>query len=351
MYAAKDAGRNGWQAFDEAMNTATVERWKLETALHHALERKELVLHYQPKVNVVTGEIVGVEALMRWQREGTLVPPGDFIKIAEDTGLIVPFTNWAVEEACRQLIEWQRTGVNLVPVSVNISSRHVQRANLVEPVHEALQKTGVPANLLELELTETVLMHNLGAALPLLQSLKRLGVSISIDDFGTGYSSLAYLKRLPIDILKIDGSFVRELETSADSAAIVAAIIAMSKSLKMRVVAEGVETAGQMKRLFEQGCQLMQGWYFAKAVAPTEFLRMLIGASGRSEWQVSFEPAAAAAGPPTIPAHSNGTHYGAVGSPAPRTRSVRLPAAEPEAELPNDRARRWAGRFVGRDKA
>jgi PAS domain S-box-containing protein len=382
MYAVKDAGRNGWQAFDDAMNTASAERWKLETGLHQAIERGELVLHYQPKVNVVTGEVVGVEALMRWSRDGRLIMPGEFIRIAEDTGLIVPITEWAIAEVCRQIVAWQRTGVRLVPVSINISSRHVQRANLVEPVHRALQDTRLPAGLLELELTETVLMHNLVAALPLLQSLKRLGVSISIDDFGTGYSSLAYLKRLPIDVLKIDGSFVRELETSSDSAAIVAAIIAMSKSLKMRVVAEGVETAGQVRRLFEQGCQVMQGWYFARAVDAEELLRVLIHDSGRREWQVTFEAGRAAAAEAAPPVHANGVHYGPLQAPAAGAEGCApagLPAAAGEAAPPRDgaavahqsaadnrdapdggavprddhrdRARRWADRFIGRNLA
>jgi PAS domain S-box-containing protein len=354
MYAVKDAGRNGWQPFDEAMSTASAARWKLETALPHALERDELVLHYQPKVNVVTGEIIGAEALMRWQRDGELITPGEFIKIAEDTGLIVPITEWAIAEVCRQLVEWERTGVKLVPVSINISSRHVQRANLVEPVHRALQQSRLPAGLLELELTETVLMHNLVAALPLLKSLKHLGVSISIDDFGTGYSSLAYLKRLPIDILKIDGSFVRELETSADSAAIVAAIIAMSKSLKMRVVAEGVETEGQMRRLFEQGCQLMQGWFFARAAPASELLRLLIEHSGQREWQVSFDTAPAAGTKAVRHEHSNGTHFGVAREPAADPMPPAAPAAAPAAthapDAHRDRARRWAGRFVGRDR-
>jgi len=292
MYAVKDAGRNGSQIFDEAMNTATAERWRLETALHRALERNELELHYQPKVNVVTGEIIGAEALMRWRRDGTLLPPGEFIAAAEDTGLIVPLTEWAIDEVGRALCGWARAGVKLVPVSINISSRHVQRANLFEPVNRMLQETGLSPQMIELELTETVLMHNLSDAIPLLESLKRLGVSISIDDFGTGYSSLAYLKRLPIDTLKIDRSFVRDLDgtvQNSDGAAIVAAIIAMSKSLKLRVIAEGVETHAQMTRLFEQGCQLMQGWLFAKALPADEFQCMLADPVARSDWRISFE--------------------------------------------------------------
>jgi len=285
MYVVKDAGRNGWQLFDDAMNAATAQRWRLETSLHRALERNELVLHYQPKVDAETGAIVGAEALMRWQRDGELVPPAQFIAVAEESGLIVPITEWAIDEVCRRLLGWIEAGMQPVPVSINISSRHIQRASLIEPVQRALATSGLSAGLLELELTETVLMQNIEAALPLLQALKRLGVSISIDDFGTGYSSLSYLKRLPIDTLKIDRSFVRELESSDDNAAIVTAIIAMGRSLNLRVVAEGVETRYQMHRLHEQGCRLMQGWLFAKAVDADAFLALLRVRGTSSDWR------------------------------------------------------------------
>jgi PAS domain S-box-containing protein len=285
MYVVKDSGRNGWQIFDDAMNAATAQRWRLETSLHRALERNELVLHYQPKVDAETGAIVGAEALMRWQRDGELIPPAQFIAVAEESGLIVPITEWAIDEVCRRLVAWAEAGVPQVPVSINISSRHIQRASLIEPVQRALATTGLSAELLELELTETVLMQNIEQALPLLQALKRLGVSISIDDFGTGYSSLSYLKRLPIDTLKIDRSFVRELESSDDNAAIVTAIIAMGRSLNLRVVAEGVETRFQMRRLHEQGCRLMQGWLFAKAVDTDAFLELLRSRGAGSDWR------------------------------------------------------------------
>jgi len=275
MYAVKDRGRNDVELFDDSMSTVTRDRWQIENDLHRALERNELVLHYQPKVDVASGRIVGAEALMRWQRGGTLVPPSEFIAAAEETGLIVSITNWAIGEACRQVAAWSAAPGGAVPVSVNISSRHVQRANLADPVKQALAETGVAPGLLELELTETVLMHNIDRALPLMRELKQLGISISIDDFGTGYSSLAYLRRLPIDTLKIDRSFVRDLEDSEDNAAIVAAIIAMSRSLKLRVVAEGVETAGQRDWLAGQGCRLMQGWLFAKAMPAADLQRLL----------------------------------------------------------------------------
>ncbi|HUN91724.1 MAG TPA: EAL domain-containing protein [Burkholderiaceae bacterium] len=276
MYAAKDQGRNGWLAFDDSMNKVTAERWRLETALHRALERGELVLYYQPQVDGATGRIIGAEALMRWRREGRLVPPVEFIAAAEESGLIVPITEWAIGEACAQLDDWVRHGARDVSVAVNISSRHMQRGKLDQSVRAALAQYAIAPGMLELELTETVLMHNLDAAQQLLQRLKQLGVSISIDDFGTGYSSLAYLRRLPIDTLKIDRTFVRDLETSPDSQAIVAAIIALCNSLKLRPVAEGVESEGQRARLLEQGCRTMQGFLFARPLPADEFRRLLL---------------------------------------------------------------------------
>jgi EAL domain-containing protein (putative c-di-GMP-specific phosphodiesterase class I) len=342
------------------MNTATAERWRLETALHRALERQELVLYYQPKINVVSGQIVGAEALMRWKRGGELVPPGEFITVAEESGLIVPITEWAVREVCEQMVRWADAGHAPIPVSVNISGRHIQRANLVEPVQAALTGFKLDPHLLELELTETVLMQNLNATLPLLQSLKDLGVSISVDDFGTGYSSLSYLKRLPIDTLKIDRSFVRELETSPDNAAIVAAIIAMSKSLKLRVVAEGVETQGQMTRLFDQGCQLMQGFLFSPAVPGEDFPSLTSNPAARSHWRVDFGPRPRSA-PPAEAAdeHSSGQHFGTleaefVGPPRPTLQPVSAPPREAnekgeQAGNQKERALRWANRFIGRD--
>ena len=359
MYAVKDSGRNGVMRFSSAMNTATAERWRLETALHRALEREELVMYYQPKVNVIDGSIVGAEALMRWKRGGELVPPGEFITVAEESGLIVPITEWAVREVCKQMVAWADAGMPPMPVSINISGRHIQRANLVEPVQAALSGFRLDARLLELELTETVLMQNLGHALPLLQSLKELGVAISVDDFGTGYSSLSYLKKLPIDTLKIDRSFVRELETSGDNAAIVAAIIAMSKSLKLRVVAEGVETQGQMTRLFEQGCQLMQGFLFSPAVPGGDFHSLLRNAAGRQHWRVNFGPRRSAEEPTAaLDEHSNGRHHGTietdfVGPPRPSVDGPREPVRQaqdaPEGAGQKDRALKWATRFIGRD--
>jgi PAS domain S-box-containing protein len=277
MYAAKAKGGNGWRTYSESMNVAVAARWQLEAGLHHALERDELVLHYQPKVDISTGRIVGAEALMRWSRNGEIIMPAEFIPTAEETGLIVPLTEWAIAHLGRQIGEWRRQGLDPVPIALNISSVHFQRGNLAAPVREALERHDVPAQLLEVELTETVLMRDLDVALPLLEQLKRLGISISIDDFGTGYSSLAYLRRLPIDTIKIDRSFVADLEINPDSETIVAAIIAMAHALKLRTIAEGVETRGQMQALSDHGCKLMQGFLFSRPVAERDFVDMLAG--------------------------------------------------------------------------
>jgi EAL domain-containing protein (putative c-di-GMP-specific phosphodiesterase class I) len=274
MYAAKAKGGNSWRPYAESMNVAVTARWHLEAGLHHALARNELVLHYQPKVDITTGRIVGAEALMRWVRSGEMIAPGDFIGAAEDTGLIVPITEWAISQVTWQIGDWRRQGLEPLPIAINISSSHFQRGNLAAPVRESLARNGIAPHLLEVELTETVLMRDLDVALPLLEELKALGVSISIDDFGTGYSSLAYLRRLPIDTIKIDRSFVLELEVSSDSATIVAAIIAMARALKLRTIAEGVETRGQMLALSAHGCNLMQGFLFSRPLPADEFLRL-----------------------------------------------------------------------------
>lgn len=275
MRATEEQGGNGCLRYAERMNVARHAHFKLESDLHRAIGLKQLRLVYQPKIDVATGAIIGAEALMRWQRDAELISPADFIPAAEDSGLIVPITEWALDEACRQLEAWDRAGLPRIPVSVNISGRHLQRGNLIAPVKERLQAHRIPAGLLELEITETAMMRNLDIVLPQLQALKALGVALSIDDFGTGYSSLAYLKRLPIDTLKIDRSFIGELETSRESAALVAAILAMGLGLRLDVVAEGVETTAQLQRLADRGCRLMQGFLFSRPVPADQFAGLL----------------------------------------------------------------------------
>jgi predicted signal transduction protein with EAL and GGDEF domain len=297
MRALEEQGGNGCLRYVKRMTAARRAHWKLESDLHRAIGLQQLRLVYQPKVDVATGLIVGAEALMRWQRDAELVMPSDFIPAAEDSGLIVPITEWALAEACRQLEAWERAGLRRIPVSVNISGHHLQRGNLSAPVKACLQAHRIPPGLLELEITETSMMRNLDVVLPQLQALKALGVALSIDDFGTGYSSLAYLKRLPIDILKVDRTFVGELETSRESAALVAAIVAMGHGLRLDVVAEGVETQAQLQRLADRGCRLMQGYLFSRPVSPDRF-GDLLARGAQCEWRASLRqhvPAGAAA--------------------------------------------------------
>jgi EAL domain-containing protein (putative c-di-GMP-specific phosphodiesterase class I) len=287
--ALEEQGGNGCLRYVERMNVTRRAQWKLESDLHRAIGLQQLRLVYQPKIDVDSGRIVGAEALMRWQRDNELVSPSDFIPAAEDSGLIVPITEWALQEACRQLEAWHQAGLRRIPVSVNISGHHLQRGNLIAPVKECMLAHDVPPGLLELEITETAMMRNLDAVLPQLRSLKALGVALSIDDFGTGYSSLAYLKRLPIDILKIDRTFVGELETSRASAALVAAIVAMGHGLRLDVVAEGVETPAQMRSLADRGCHLMQGFLFSQPVSPTAFSQLL-ARGAPPDWQSDVIP-------------------------------------------------------------
>jgi predicted signal transduction protein with EAL and GGDEF domain len=275
MRSLEEQGGNGCMRYVEKMDAGRHAHWKLESDLHRAIGLRQLRLVYQPKIDVATGLIVGAEALMRWQRDAELISPSDFIPAAEVSGLIVPITEWALGEACRQLDLWDRAGLRRIPVSVNISGHHLQRGNLSAPVKECLQAHRIPSGLLELEITETAMMRNLDVVLPQLQALKALGVALSIDDFGTGYSSLAYLKRLPIDILKIDRTFVGELETSRESAALVAAIVEMGHGLRLDVVAEGVETRAQLQRLADRGCRLMQGFHFSRPVSAERFAHLL----------------------------------------------------------------------------
>ena len=284
MRALEEQGGNGCMRYVERMDVVRHAHWKLESDLHRAIGLKQLRLVYQLKIDVATGMIVGAEALMRWQRDAELISPSDFIPAAEDSGLIVPITEWALGEACGQLAAWDRAGLRRIPVSVNISGRHLQRGNLSAPVKECLQAHRIPPGLLELEITETAMMRNLDIVLPQLRVLKALGVALSIDDFGTGYSSLAYLKRLPIDTLKIDRSFVGELETSRESAALVAAILAMGLGLRLDVVAEGVETPAQLQRLADSGCRLMQGFLFSRPVSADQFAQLL-AQGAQSHWR------------------------------------------------------------------
>ncbi len=275
MYQAKDCGRNNFQFFKAEMNLHTLERQSLESDLRHALERREFVLHYQPKVNLRTRAITGVEALIRWRHPNRrLLRPSRFISIAEETGLIVPIGKWVLREACRQAKAWQLAGLPPMSIAVNISAVELRAKDFVAGVRVILAETGLEARYLELEITETFLMQDTVSTGLVLQELKDMGIQLALDDFGTGYSSLSYLKRFPIDTLKIDYSFVRDLATDADDASIVSAVVNMGKSLHMRVVAEGVETQEQCAFLKNQHCPEAQGFYFGEPMIAEEIAEL-----------------------------------------------------------------------------
>src|SRR6266849_212865 len=276
MYHAKGTGRNNFQFFKGDMNLRAVERQSLESSLRHALEREQFLLHYQPKVNLDTGEITGVEALIRWQHpDRGLLSPGRFIPIAEDCGLIVQIGRWVLREACRQTREWQDAGSLRLPIAVNVSALEFRDPGFVDSVRTVLQVTGLEARYLELELTEGVLLEDGQSTAAVLQELKKMGVHLAVDDFGTGYSSLSYLQQFPIDVLKIDQSFVQHITGNPDDSPIVSAIIDMGKNLKQRVIAEGVETQGQLAFLQAQRCAEGQGYLFSRPLAAAQFAYLL----------------------------------------------------------------------------
>ena len=296
MYSVKAQGRNAALLYRPALAGKGREKLELESALHKAIERNELVLHYQPKVDVRGAKMVGVEALMRWQRGSTLVPPGDFIPLAEETGLIIPLSEWAIREAARQARLWQDSFGFADSIAVNLPNRLFERTDLVEHIHQAVTSYGVPHHAIELEITETGLMKDLQNVIPSLHRLNEIGVEISIDDFGTGYSSLAYLTTLPISELKIDRSFVRDLGMTPQSSAVVTAIIALARSLGLRVIAEGVENMRQMEVLHRLGCMVMQGFLFSKA-QPADVLEQWLEQTvlpRKAPWIVNADESSAA---------------------------------------------------------
>jgi diguanylate cyclase (GGDEF)-like protein len=285
MYRAKEHGRSNFQFFTSEMNERVSERLALENALRRALERNELALHYQQKVSLKTGRIVGAEALVRWVHpEWGLVRPARFIPLAEETGLIVSIGEWVLREACRQARAWLDAGLEPGAVSVNLSARQFRQDGLVRTVSRVLAETGLDPSRLEMELTESMVMHNAEAAIAVLQGLKQLGVALSVDDFGTGYSSLAYLKDLPIDTLKIDRSFVRDIGagSEADDGVLAQAIISLGHALDLKVIAEGVETDAQLRFLRRHGCDEVQGFFYGEAVPPEAHARLLVKAKRKA---------------------------------------------------------------------
>jgi PAS domain S-box-containing protein len=275
MYSVKNQGKNASAVYNPMLAGQGREKLELETALHKAIEREELVLHFQPQIDVQAGRMAKVEALMRWQRQGRLVPPDEFIPLAEDTGLITPMSQWALREAARQARVWKDAFGFDDAIAVNMPSRLFERTDLVEHIHEYATQAGVPHRMIHLEITEDNLMKDLQAVIPSLHRLKDIGVEISIDDFGMGYSSLSYLSQLPISELKIDRSFVRELDLASKSTAVVTAIIALARALGLRVVAEGVETDRQLRVLERLGCTMMQGFKFSRALPAAELQRWI----------------------------------------------------------------------------
>jgi len=279
MYHAKDCGRKNFQFFRDDMNVRALERQSIEDGLRLALDRGELALYYQPIVDLWSGVPTGAEALIRWHhpRRGVLFPE-QFVPIAEECGLIVPVGRWALMEACRQNRAWQDAGLSPLRIAVNVSAVELRHSDFVEVVRKCLSESGLAAQHLELELTETFLMQDSASTALVLGSLKEVGVQLALDDFGTGYSSLSHLKGFPIDTLKIDQAFVSELDTNPDDASIVRAVIGLGRSLNIRVVAEGVETAAQLARLREQQCPEGQGYYFSRPVTADKFPHLLLSA-------------------------------------------------------------------------
>jgi len=276
MYRAKEDGKNNYKFYSEEMNVHSFEKLALETSLRRGLERNEFLLHYQAKLDLHTGIITGVEALVRWQHPDLgMVPPAQFIPLAEETGLIVPIGKWVLNTACEQVLDWQRQGLPPMRMAVNLSARQFADDSLVDDIEATLRRTGIAPELLELELTESMVIQNTERAGRVLADIKRLGVRLAIDDFGVGYSSLSHLKRFPIDTLKVDRSFIRDLPADAEDKALTEAIIAMGKSLSLTVVAEGVETLEQQEFLREHACDEMQGFYFSKPIPPEQFAELL----------------------------------------------------------------------------
>jgi predicted signal transduction protein with EAL and GGDEF domain len=276
MYHAKQQGKAAFQYYSAAMNAASVERLTLESGLRRALESKGLELHYQPQIDVRTGQIVGAEALLRWKHaERGWISPTTFIPIAEDSGLILPIGEWVVEQACRQAMEWRRAGLPPLPIAVNVSGVQVRRQELCDLVRGALAATGLEPQYLRIEITETAIVAVRDRAIELLGQLRDIGVSLALDDFGTGYSSLSYLKSFPIDLLKIDRSFVAEMLTDHTTASIIEAIVSMTRILGLKVLAEGVEDQAQFAFLKQLGCDVVQGYYVSGAIPADDFARLL----------------------------------------------------------------------------
>lgn len=277
MYEAKENGRNCYRFYRADMNADLIEKMDLETKLRRAIENKEFVLYYQPKFNVHTHEPIGAEALIRWKDpEKGMISPAVFIPLAEETGYIAAITDWVLQEACKQNSEWQKQGYKPIRIAINISPKQFSQEDVAKRIFNQIICSDLAPKYVELEITEGALVEDVQKGTEILNELKKWGIHISIDDFGTGYSSLSYLKKIPLDTLKIDQSFVRDLMVDSDDAAIVSAIIAMAKSLRLNVIAEGVETAEQLNYLTENGCNEVQGYFTGKPVPAEEFIQFMV---------------------------------------------------------------------------
>jgi EAL domain-containing protein (putative c-di-GMP-specific phosphodiesterase class I) len=282
MYHAKQQGKAAFQYYSAEMNAASVERITLESGLRRALDDGALEVHFQPQLGLASGAIIGAEALLRWKHpQRGYVPPSTFVPIAENSGLLLPIGDWVLREACNHAVAWQRPGAPPVAVSVNVSGRQVQRQDVAASVRAALAESGLDPSLLWIEITETVLMSARERAVEVLEELRGLGVRIALDDFGTGYSSLSYLRTFPIDMLKLDRSFVADILSDAKTATIVEAIISMTRVLGLEVLAEGVESHEQLALLQELGCNSVQGFHVSAALPAAELTRRLLSAGSR----------------------------------------------------------------------
>lgn len=276
MHHVKQNGGSGYTFFSKEMNEKAKKRIKIENSLREALKKDEFTLHYQPKVNIGSNAIVGAEALLRWiVPERGYVSPGEFIPVAEESGIIADIGHWVLKQACKDINRWMKKGIQPVRVSINVASAQLRSKNIILQTQEALHKNNIPAAYLELEITESMLMEDPGRAIEILKELRSMDLYISIDDFGTGYSSLSYLSHFPINTLKIDRAFIKDIEENTNNAEITRAIISLSKSLKLEVVAEGAEIAQQIEFLKNQGCNTVQGFYYSKPVPAREFEELL----------------------------------------------------------------------------
>lgn len=273
MAYVKHNGRNDYQFFTPDMNTLVTEQLYWENMLREALDKNQFVLHYQPKVRASDALPVGVEALIRWQHpERGMVSPNSFIPLAEETGLIIPIGEWVLRQACRQQAEWQKAGLPAVPIAVNVSALHFHQKYFVDQVTSIVAEYGIKPELIEFELTESIVLRDAEATVSIVRLLKEKGFQLSIDDFGTGYSSLSYLRRFPVHCIKIDQSFVRAMTHSNDDLALIEAIATIGRSLRLKLVAEGVETRQEFKLLQNLGCDELQGYFFAKPMPPESFM-------------------------------------------------------------------------------